>query len=479
MCGIAGVLGENLDKKDAEFFRRLMFLSQWRGEDSTGIVMVRQPGIQIRANAKRGEPIPAKFIKAAEPAAWFLDQKGVIKLLNENVPRSAMIGHTRAATVGAITDENAHPYDFDHVCGVYNGTTSRFDIENGMKYDTDGEGLFAMLEQYGVEDGSKKILGFPKAPFALAMFDKRLNSIRFLRGGTDVDNRPLWFVWSEDKKRRYFCSDPWFIHTVARYMGVQLSKDGSVQFKRNVLVTVPLLEEDFLHKFSEVTLTPEVKAPVPFVGRNPAFRDKIESIRNSRQLAEHPPARRWDPERKMFISDDEADPLILALTSPTTSSVASGRTEGMASISARAVHWQDFTQAARDRKKVVAEKPWPIGGALSKADIHDHAIFEALTKKTERTIMEALAEADADEEEASYIGNHGFMITGTELQKVLNQGCANCGVVYDLEEDKDADEKIAWCSTDTGTRFVCDTCKKQDWIKTNWITYDPEIEGAD
>ncbi|MGW5272375.1 glutamine--fructose-6-phosphate transaminase (isomerizing) [Streptomyces sp. NPDC004044] len=106
MCGIVGYIG----KRDVaplllEGLQRL----EYRGYDSAGIV--------ITGKASAGKPAALKMVKA----------KGRVRELEARIPKrftgTTGIAHTRWATHGAPSDENAHPHlDADHkVAVVHNG----------------------------------------------------------------------------------------------------------------------------------------------------------------------------------------------------------------------------------------------------------------------------------------------------------------------------------------------------------------------
>ncbi|MFE9863842.1 glutamine--fructose-6-phosphate transaminase (isomerizing) [Streptomyces sp. NPDC005506] len=106
MCGIVGYIG----KRDVaplllEGLQRL----EYRGYDSAGIV--------VTGKATAGKPAALKMVKA----------KGRVRELEARIPKrftgTTGIAHTRWATHGAPSDENAHPHlDADHkVAVVHNG----------------------------------------------------------------------------------------------------------------------------------------------------------------------------------------------------------------------------------------------------------------------------------------------------------------------------------------------------------------------
>jgi glutamine---fructose-6-phosphate transaminase (isomerizing) len=104
MCGIIGILGEgDVADRLVDGLRRL----EYRGYDSAGVATVTDGAIQRR----RAE---GKLNNLAR------------KLAEEPLPGASGIAHTRWATHGAPTEDNAHPHVVGDVVLVHNGIIENF-----------------------------------------------------------------------------------------------------------------------------------------------------------------------------------------------------------------------------------------------------------------------------------------------------------------------------------------------------------------
>jgi glucosamine--fructose-6-phosphate aminotransferase (isomerizing) len=104
MCGIVGILGrEDVAERLLDGLRRL----EYRGYDSAGIATVHDGAIDRRRASGKLKNL-----------ASVLD--------TEPLPGTIGIAHTRWATHGGPTTNNAHPHATDHVAVVHNGIIENF-----------------------------------------------------------------------------------------------------------------------------------------------------------------------------------------------------------------------------------------------------------------------------------------------------------------------------------------------------------------
>ena len=104
MCGIIGIIGqEPVAPQLVEALRRL----EYRGYDSAGVATLEQ-GVLTRRRAE-GK------LKNLES-----------RLVREPLSGAIGIGHTRWATHGRPTENNAHPHATDQLAVVHNGIIENF-----------------------------------------------------------------------------------------------------------------------------------------------------------------------------------------------------------------------------------------------------------------------------------------------------------------------------------------------------------------
>lgn len=234
MCGIVGVAGD-LYNRDLDVFKNLLWIDTIRGWHNTGVASV---GSNRKVDVCKVEGNPAFLFCKKEFDDMMHPQQKVL------------IGHNRHATVGSTEQKNAHPFEFDGVVGVHNGTldgrSSAFlDMK---KFGTDSEALYEAINELGVEETIKEIEG----AWALVYYNKVDDTLNFIRNS----KRSLSYAISAGGKQIYWASEGWMLREILNRHGVVLAQAGIMSLREDRLVSFKLPNGNAA--FKEPTVT-EVK----------------------------------------------------------------------------------------------------------------------------------------------------------------------------------------------------------------------------
>lgn len=178
MCGIAGVYSLQYSKPERDLFQRLLLLNAFRGMDSTGVVRIKD---KPRLSCNR--------IRAVIPSPEFIFTKKGSEFIGQTEGVIGMIGHTRAATKGSVTAQNAHPFEFPNVIGVHNGTI-KYKFKGSDDYETDSEALYKLINDVGIEEALNEV-AYSDPAYALVFIDKAKGTLNFIKNS----KRPLAFTF--------------------------------------------------------------------------------------------------------------------------------------------------------------------------------------------------------------------------------------------------------------------------------------------
>jgi len=246
MCGIVAIANGPI-KVGGDWITQALYADAVRGWDSTGLIAVRD-----------GKP---SYYKRALPAADFINTRVYKRMVSTSA--QAFIGHNRAATIGSVSDNTAHPFQFDHITGVHNGTLDygwRDTLKDGKKFDVDSEALIYNIALNGVEDAVKKASG----AFAIIYHDARDNTLNVIRN----DERPMFYGRMNYKDDKWvFGSEAGLIEWITeRVDGGDRLKDVW-ELKSGKLLTLDLKTQEMTLRDVEVAGR-STKSYGPFLGRS-------------------------------------------------------------------------------------------------------------------------------------------------------------------------------------------------------------------
>lgn len=224
MCGIVGFIAKGNKGGTSyadEAFTELLVIDTLRGFDSTGLVVSYDgTGPVMKKAAKTAPQFLLDELKA---------KKGVLG------PARFAIGHNRAATVGSVTDDLAHPFEYDNVIGVHNGTIHGWRSMFGGNKGSDSAALYSALNDVAADDQevAKFLAEISSGAYALAWYDQRLKAVRFARN----DQRPLSFVNTDEGL--FWASEARMLNFVLS--GTKLKQESEVfSLDTNTLVSIPV-----------------------------------------------------------------------------------------------------------------------------------------------------------------------------------------------------------------------------------------------
>lgn len=193
MCGIVSYFSQekNYSRDIENTLRELILANTVRGFNSTGIYY--------------GGDGVADIYKKPIPGYDFIDLPTTDKVLSKHHMQQFIVGHNRAATLGKINSENAHPFQHKDITGVHNGTLTGYATLSKKFFGTDSEHIFDALADNNTAKGNGEIITRLNGSYALMWHDASDNTIHFIRNSqrpfalAKVKGKNIVFGASEDQ----------------------------------------------------------------------------------------------------------------------------------------------------------------------------------------------------------------------------------------------------------------------------------------
>lgn len=210
MCGLVGVIGK-ITQKEEKLFQTLLFLDTVRGYDSTGFFSLSENyKKELEMFIEKDDVDGPTFLRTSQK----MTRTGII-----GYGHFALCGHNRAATVGKVTKENAHPFEAGDVVGMHNGTIDKWSSsdENLKLFDVDSEALLNSINEVGAKKAIPKYCG----AWSLVWANRQHNRLYFLRN----QERPLKWMYINDEKTIVYASEAWMIRAALDRLGYEEADD--------------------------------------------------------------------------------------------------------------------------------------------------------------------------------------------------------------------------------------------------------------
>lgn len=217
MCGIVGCVGK-IWQGEENAFKLLLQLDTIRGSHSTGVMSVGSTVGDFTWLKQVGTP-------------WELfEEEDWPKMMRRT--HRMLCGHNRAATIGKVTANNAHPFQHEHICGVHNGTLDNvWRLEDGHKHDVDSSAIYANIAKNGIEETLKKIDGAA----TLVWYDAEEHKVFLVRN----EKRPLCMTKSEDGRTYFWASEGWMLQVALGKCNIKHGEIVEVEAGKLISFKVP------------------------------------------------------------------------------------------------------------------------------------------------------------------------------------------------------------------------------------------------
>ena len=211
MCGIYG-MARSIEptqtaklKKTMNVMRYLAIASEVRGSHSSGLAVIG--------------PQSSIVYKSLLPSSKFVNTKEFNLSMRDISQNTIYLGHTRFATMGEVTEDNAHPFRVGKTIGAHNGCLNNVrELEKilNTSCQVDSELIFKSIDNSNtIQEAVKHIDG----DFAISFVKDNLSKLHLSR----ETNRPLYVGYWAEAKTLFYASELEFLEKAFNSQGLDVS----------------------------------------------------------------------------------------------------------------------------------------------------------------------------------------------------------------------------------------------------------------
>lgn len=213
MCGLVGIIARKPGENLVSAFKAMLIADQVRGKDSTGAFLVRKD-LSTFLYKELGTP------------------DGVLGGGVDYTNSILLMGHNRAATKGAVSVANAHPFEHGDIILAHNGTLRGRDGLSKRHFTVDSEHI-----AHTISEDPKQMLEVIKnlnGAYCLTIYDRHKGEFYITRN----KERPMYLYFSE--QGIFYASLEWMLQIGVLTAGLEWDEGNLFELPIHTLYTFPL-----------------------------------------------------------------------------------------------------------------------------------------------------------------------------------------------------------------------------------------------